>query len=205
MNTEEETKMAMTPEELQELTDRVRRIRAVTRKQPTQEATLLPEPEPKPEEKKAEVEAEDDLDREAERRADLHHNRLPPYFSQTPDELNVSKRVSLGAKQVYTLMHKHAGIKHLNRHPEVRISQEQLGEDMGRSVDRIRIWIDELVKEGWIGKHRRGKMLVNQYTLYPRSKKTWLAYVSMERVQVRIARDEGLRKRLQASIHPLSP
>lgn len=190
--------MAMTPEELREFTDRVRRIRAVVRKQPV----LLPKPEPEGNQ------AEDDLNREAERRAGVRYNRLPAYYAQLPDKLITShqahNQVSSEAIRVYALLHKHAPIKNLNRHPKVEISQETLAEELNCSTMTVHTLINELVEKGWISKHRQGKMLVNKYVLYPMSKETWQTYVGMERVQVRIQRDSGLAKRLRESLHPIS-
>jgi biotin operon repressor len=147
---------------------------------------------------------DNDIDREAERRAGHRHNQFPPYYAQLPDALVTTKRVSPEAKVLYAVMHKHAAIKKLNRYPVVNVSQQTLADEMGRSEVTIRSLIKELIEEGWIAKHRQGKMLVNQYVLYPRSKKTWQAYVTIERVQIRIQRDGNLAKRLRESLYPLS-
>lgn len=149
-------------------------------------------------------EPNNDIDQEAERRAGLRHNQFPPYYAQLPDALVVTKLVSPEAKVLYAVLHKHAAIKNLNRYPVVKISQEMLADEMDRTEETVRSLIKELINEGWIGKHRQGKMQVNQYVLYPRSKKTWQAFVAIEKVQIRIQRDQALAKRLRASLYPLS-
>jgi DNA-binding Lrp family transcriptional regulator len=148
--------------------------------------------------------SENDIDQEAERRAGLRHNEFPSYFAQLPDALVTTKRVRPDAKVLYAILHKHAAIKNLNRYPVIKISQQTLADEMDRTEETVRSLIKELLDEGWIGKHRRGKMLVNEYVLYPRSKKTWQAYVAIEKVQIRIQRDEPLAKRLRESLYPLS-
>jgi len=145
-----------------------------------------------------------DLDREAERRARLRMNRFPPYFAQLPDALIADKQVSPDAKVIYALMHKHAPVKNLNRNPVVEISQETLADKIGRTEVTVRSLIKQLLDAGWIGKHRQGKMKVNRYVLYPRSKRTWEAHVARERVQLKIQRDQGLAKRLREGLYPIS-
>lgn len=143
-----------------------------------------------------------DINLSAERRALLRHHQAPPYYAQLPDGLVSTKRVSPDAKVVYALLHKHAPIKNLNRMPVVEVSQELLADEMGRTEETIRSLIKQLVDEGWIGKYRQGKMKVNRYVLYPRSKRTWQAYVAMERVQIKIQRDDSLARRLRESLYP---
>jgi DNA-binding MarR family transcriptional regulator len=145
-----------------------------------------------------------DLDREAERRAHLRLNQFPPYFAQLPDALLTTKRVNPEAKIVYALMHKHAAINHLNQSPVVGISQETLADELGRTGVTIRSLIQQLLDAGWIRKYRQGKMKVNRYVLYARSKRMWEAHVAMERVQVMINRNQGLAKRLRESLHPIT-
>jgi hypothetical protein len=145
-----------------------------------------------------------DIDQQAEWRAGHRHNQFPPYYAQMPDALLTTKRVGPEAKVLYAILHKHAAIKNLNRYPAVKVSQETLAYEMDLTEETIRSLIKELLEEGWIGKYRQGKMLVNQYVLYPRSKKTWQAYVAIERVQIRIQRDPNLAKRLRESLYPLS-
>jgi len=145
-----------------------------------------------------------DLDHEAEQRALLRHQQVPPYYAQLPDVLIVSKRVSPDAKLVYALLHKHAPIKNLNRMPVVHVSQQTLADEMGRTEETIRSLLNQLVDEGWVVKYRQGKMMVNKYVLYPKSKRTFQAYVALERVQLRIQRDAALAKRLRESLYPQS-
>jgi predicted transcriptional regulator len=143
-----------------------------------------------------------DIDLLAERRALLRHHQVPPYYAQLPDGLLLTKKVSPDAKVVYALLHKHARIKNLNRRPVVEISQELLATEMDRTEETIRTLLRELLEEGWIGKFRRGKKKVNRYSLYPRSERTWQAYLAIERVQIRIQRDQSLAKRLRESLYP---
>jgi len=143
-----------------------------------------------------------DIDLLAERRALLRHHKVPPYYAQLPDGLLLTKKVSPDAKVVYALLHKHARIKNLNRRPLVEISQELLATEMDRTEETIRNLLRELLDEGWIGKFRRGKKKVNRYSLYPRSERTWQAYLAIERVQIRIQRDQSLAKRLRESLYP---
>jgi predicted transcriptional regulator len=143
-----------------------------------------------------------DIDLLAERRARLRHHKVPPYYAQLPDGLLLTKKVSPDAKVVYALLHKHARIKNLNRMPVVEISQELLATEMDRTEETIRTLLRELLDEGWIGKFRRGKKKVNRYSLYPRSERTWQAYLAIERVQIRLQRDQSLAMRLRESLYP---
>ncbi len=150
------------------------------------------------------VGAGSDLEREAEQRARLRCSQFLPYFAQLPDALLRTKRVTPEAKVVFALMHMHAPIKGLNLNPVVEISQESLADEMGRTEVTIRTLIKQLVDEGWVGKYRQGRMKVNRYVLYPRSKRTWEAHIAMERVQLRISRDQGLAMRLRKSLYPIT-
>jgi len=116
--------------------------------------------------------ATDDLQRKAEQRAQLRLNRVPPHYAQLPDGLILAKRVSPDAKLVYALLHKHAPKKNLKRMPVVQVSQQTLADEMGRTEETIRSLMKQLLGEGWVGKYRQGKMKVNKYVLYPRSKRT---------------------------------
>ncbi len=144
------------------------------------------------------------IDVESEWRACHRLSQFPPYFAQLPDALLTTKRVSPDAKLVYALIHKHAPIKNLNRNPVVQISQETLADELGRTEVTIRTLINQLLEAGWIGKYRQGKMKVNRYVLYPMSRHTWAARIAMERVQLRISRDQCLAKRLRDSLYPIS-
>jgi hypothetical protein len=145
---------------------------------------------------------EEEIEREAERLAVFQVQKYPPYYGQIPDELLKSKRVRPEAKALFGLLHKYCkGIKHLKSHPVAEVAKETLADDFGVSEDRIRIWLNELEEEGWIRVIRRGKMLVNRYVLYPRSKKTFEAWVAMNRVHLKINQDYELAKRLKESLY----
>ena len=142
------------------------------------------------------------IEREAERLAVLQVQKYPPYYGQVPDELLKSKHVRPEAKALYGLLHKYCkGNKQLKTHPVAEVAKETLADDFGVSVERIRIWLNELSEEGWIRPIRRGKMLVNLYVLYPRSKKTFEAWVAMKWVHLKINQDSELSKRLRDSLH----
>jgi hypothetical protein len=142
----------------------------------------------------------EEIEREAERLAVFQVQKFPPYFGQVPDELLTSKRVCPGAKALYGLLHKYAPEKHLKDHPLAEVAQETLADDFGVIKETIQLWLKELTKEGWIEPIHRGKKLVNQYVLYPMSKKTFEAWVAMKRVQLKINRDCDLAKRLRESL-----
>jgi hypothetical protein len=142
------------------------------------------------------------IEREAERLAVFQVQKYAPYYGQIPGELLKSKRVRPEAKALFGLLHKYCkGVKELKSHPVAEVAKETLADDLGVSEERIRIWLNELSEEGWIRPIRRGKMLVNWYVLYPRSKKTFEAWVGMKRVQLRINQDQDLAKRLRESLH----
>lgn len=145
-----------------------------------------------------------DLLHRAEQRVQLRLNRVPPHYAQLPDGLILDKRVSPDAKLVYALLHKHAPIKNLNKLPVVHIAQQTLADEMGRTEETIRSLLRELISQGWVSKHRQGKMKPNRYVLYPRSRLSFQAYVAMEKVQIRIQRDQALAKRLRESLYPQS-
>jgi transposase len=83
----------------------------------------------------------------------------------------------------------------------VEVSKETLAKGMGVSTEMIRIWLNVLIKTGWIQKLRQGKMKPNRYILYPVGGKTFQAIKAMKRVHLRINYDHKLIKRLRESLY----
>lgn len=140
------------------------------------------------------------IEQEAARLAIRHVKSFPPFYGQTPTELLRSKRIRPQAKALFALLHSYSQDKQLANFPKVRIAKATLAKDLDVSEEMIRIWINMLKEEGWIESKRQGYKSPNLYTLYPRSRKTWLKYVAMKRVHLMVNYDGSLIDRLNKSI-----
>lgn len=88
-------------------------------------------------------------------------------FTQVPNFILVSKKVSVGAKLTYAMLLKYAWQNNFC-YP----GQERLAEDIGVTKRSVVTFIKELEKAGFINIERRGQGRPNRYTLNlkPRSK-----------------------------------
>jgi len=144
---------------------------------------------------------EEKIEREALSMAQEHIQKYPPYYGQIPEALLRDENMSHLAKLIFGAIHSRAQEKELKNNPVAQISKETLAKDLGVSVDRIRVGINELIEAGWGEKLRQGKMISNMYVLYPLKKKTFQAIKAMKRVHLRINYDLELAKRLKESLY----
>jgi len=144
---------------------------------------------------------EEKIEREALSMAQEHIQKYPPYYGQIPEALLRDENMSHLAKLIFGALHSRAPKKALKDNIVVQISKETLAEDLGVSVDRIRVGINELTEVGWIEKLRQGKMISNMYVLYPMKKGTFQAIKGIKRVYLRISYDRKLVKRLRESLY----
>lgn len=144
---------------------------------------------------------EEKIEREALGMAQQHLQRHPPYYGQIPEALLRDENMSHLSKLIFGALHSRAPKKELKDNIVVQISKETLADDLGVSVDRIRVGINELTEAGWAEKLRQGKMISNMYVLYPMRKGTFQAIKAMKRVHLRINYDPKLAKRLRESLY----
>jgi hypothetical protein len=144
---------------------------------------------------------EEKIEREALSMAQEHIQKYPPYYGQIPEALLRDENMSHLAKLIFGALHSRAPKKELKNNIAVQISKETLAEDLGVSVDRIRVGINELIEVGWIEKLRQGKMISNMYVLYPMKKGMFRAIKGIKRVYLRISYDRKLVKRLRESLY----
>jgi hypothetical protein len=144
---------------------------------------------------------EEKIEREGLKMAQQLIQRHPPYYGQIPEALLRDENKSHLSKLIFGAIHSRAPEKELKNNPVVQISKETLAKDLGVSVDRIRVGINELTEAGWAEKLRQGKMKSNMYVLYPMKKGTFRAIKGIKRVYLRISYDRKLVKRLRESLY----
>ena len=88
-------------------------------------------------------------------------------FTQVPNFILVSKKVSVGAKLTYAMLLKYAW-----QDDYCFPGQERLAEDMGVAKRSIVTFIQELQKAGYVNVQRRGQGKSNLYELNLKPRKT---------------------------------
>ncbi len=144
---------------------------------------------------------EEKIERQSEFLAMIHLERTPPFYGQIPKGLLLDGSVTSTGKVVFCFLHSYTQEKQLRRFPKVDIALETIADKLGQTTESVRQALRSLENAGWLTRTRRGKMVVNEYTLYGVSKVIWGGIKGMKRVHLRINYDYALAKRLRESLY----
>jgi Mn-dependent DtxR family transcriptional regulator len=144
---------------------------------------------------------EEKIELESELLAMLHLEKSPLFYGQIPKKLLLDGSVTSTGKVVFGFLHTYAQEKQLKKFPRVEVALETIADKLGQSTESVRQALRSLEKAGWITRTRRGKMIVNEYTLHGVSKVAWGKIKAMKRVHLRINYDHALAKRLRESLY----
>ncbi len=92
-----------------------------------------------------------------------------PFFSKLPDRLSRSVEVSAEAIVIFSILHGLSSEKNLALRPIVQASLKELCRSRHRGETKIREWLKELQRAGWIDILHRGVHRENRYRLYESS------------------------------------
>jgi len=121
--------------------------------------------------------------------------RKEPFFSKLPDRLSRSIEVSAEAIVLFSILHGLSAEKNLARRPVVQVSLNELCRSRHKGETKVREWLKELEKAGWIDILHRGVHRENRYRLYESSLADRQGPERLEAVRQKL-RDPQVVKRL---------
>jgi len=134
-------------------------------------------------------------DKAARQVAEERQNRKEPFYGKTPDRLSNSIDVSAEAIVLFSVLHGLSAEKQLASRPVVEVSLKELCRRRHRGETKVREWLKELQKAGWIDVLHRGVHKVNRYRLYESSLADRQGTERLESVRRKL-RDPEVVKRL---------